>query len=78
MPACGRAMARSGSGGVWTGPEALHLAQTFVRANDDPVAVWNRGRDHVLEALDHPGTLQTEARSPWGHPTVDAFLGFAF
>jgi uncharacterized protein (TIGR03086 family) len=57
---------------------APHLAQTFVSTDDDPVEVWNRGRDDVLAALDHPGALQTEARSPWGHPTVDAFLGFAF
>ncbi len=57
---------------------APHLAQTFVRADDDPVAVWNRSRNDVLEALDEPGALQTESRSPWGHPTVDAFLGFAF
>ena len=54
------------------------LFQTFVRADDDPVAVWNQGRDDVLQALDQPGVLQLETRSPWGHPTVDAFLGFAF
>jgi uncharacterized protein (TIGR03083 family) len=57
---------------------APHLAQRFVGADDDPVAVWNRRRDDVLEALDRPGALQTEARSPWGHPTVDAFFGLAF
>ena len=57
---------------------APHLARIFVGADDDPMAVWNRGRDDVLAALDHPGALQTEARSPWGHRTVDAFLGFAF
>jgi uncharacterized protein (TIGR03083 family) len=57
---------------------APHLAQLFVGANDDPVEVWNKRRDDVLEALDRPGALQTEARSPWGHPTVDAFLGLAF
>jgi uncharacterized protein (TIGR03086 family) len=57
---------------------APHLAQIFVRNDDDPVAVWQRMRDDVLEALDHPGALQTEARSPWGHRTVDEFLGLAF
>lgn len=58
---------------------APHFAQApRVRADDDPVAIWNSSRDDVLEALDQPGALQTEARSPWGHPTVDAFLGFAF
>ena len=50
-----------------------HLAQRFVGADDDPVEGWNRRRDEVLAALDRPGALQTEARSPWGHPTVDAF-----
>jgi len=53
---------------------APHLAQRFVGADDDPVEVWNRRRDDVLAALDRPGALQTEVRSPWGHPTVDAFL----
>lgn len=43
-----------------------------------PTSPWNRMRDEVLEALDHPGTLQTEARNPWGHRTVNEFLGFAF
>jgi len=57
---------------------APHLAQIFVRADEDPVAAWQQRRDEVLEALDHPGALQTEARSPWGHRTVDAFLGLAF
>lgn len=42
------------------------------------MAVWNGARDDALDALDQPGALQIEARSPWGHPTVDAFLGFAF
>lgn len=57
---------------------APHLFQTFVSADDDPVVVWNRSRDGVLKALDQPGALQMETRSPWGHPTVDKFLGFAF
>jgi uncharacterized protein (TIGR03086 family) len=57
---------------------APHLAQLFVRAADNPVTVWNRMRDDVLEALDRPGALETEARSPWGHRTVDEFLGLAF
>lgn len=57
---------------------APHLFQKFVGPDDDPAAVWNPYRDGVLEALDQPGALHTEARSPWGHPTVDDFLGFAF
>jgi len=57
---------------------APHLFQTFLGADDDPVVVWNRSRDEVLKALDQPGALQIETRGPWGHPTVDEFLGFAF
>ncbi len=57
---------------------APHLFQRFVGPDDDPIAVWNKGRDDVLEALDQPGALHIETRSPWGHPSVDAFLGFAF
>ena len=57
---------------------APHMFQRFVNSDDDPIVVWNRGRDDVLEALDQPGALHTETRSPWGHRTVDAFLGFAF
>ena len=57
---------------------APHLFQTFLSADDDPVAVWSRSRDDVLQALDQPGALQRETRSPWGHRTVDTFLGFAF
>ena len=57
---------------------APHLLQRFVGPDDDPVVVWNRRRDDVLEALDQPGALQTETRSPWSHATVDAYLGLAF
>ena len=57
---------------------APHLLQRFVGPDDDPVVVWNRKRDDVLEALDQPGALQTETRSPWSHATVDAYLGLAF
>jgi uncharacterized protein (TIGR03086 family) len=57
---------------------APHMFQRFVSPDDDPVAAWNKGRDDVLAALDQPGALHTESRSPWGHCTVDSFLGFAF
>ena len=56
----------------------LALARPFVGPDDDPVAAWNPYRDDVLRALDQPGALEIETRSPWGHRTVDAFLGFAF
>jgi uncharacterized protein (TIGR03083 family) len=45
---------------------------------DDAIVVWNERRDLVQEALDVPGADATKARSPWGHSTVDEFLGFAF
>ncbi len=57
---------------------APHLMQWFVSHDDEPVAIWNRHRDDVLEALDQPGALQIESRSPWGPTTVDGYLGFAF
>lgn len=57
---------------------APHMFQRFVAPDDDPREKWKQGRDAVLQALDQPGALQTESRSPWGHRTVDAFLGFAF
>jgi len=31
-----------------------------------------------MERLDQPGALDRKARSPWGHTTVDGFLGYAF
>lgn len=49
-----------------------------IEEGDDPIVVWNERRDLVLEALDSPGAVATKARSPWGHSTVDEFLGFAF
>ena len=49
-----------------------------IEEGDEPIAVWNEGRDRVLEALDSPGALAMQARSPWGHSIVDEFLGFAF
>lgn len=45
---------------------------------EDPARLWNRERDRVLQALDQPGALASQARGPWGHDTVDDFLGFAF
>jgi uncharacterized protein (TIGR03083 family) len=49
-----------------------------VGPNDDPVAGWNAGRDAVLEALEQPGATEVYSRSPWGHESVDDFLGFVF
>ncbi len=57
---------------------APHLMKRFVGRDDDPLPIWNRHRDDVLEALDQPGALDIESRSPWGPTTVDGYLGFAF
>ena len=57
---------------------APRLMRRFVGRDDDPLPIWNRHRDDVLEALDQPGVLQIETRSPWGATTVDGYLGFAF
>jgi uncharacterized protein (TIGR03086 family) len=58
---------------------ASHLAAApRIGEGDDPILVWNERRDLVQEALDAPGADATKARSPWGHSTVDEFLGFAF
>ena len=45
---------------------------------NDPTELWNHHRDLVVQALDRDGALQTRTRSPWGHGTVEEFLGFAF
>jgi len=41
---------------------------------DDPRSTWAQARDLVLERLDHPGALQTEADTAWGVMPVDKFL----
>jgi uncharacterized protein (TIGR03086 family) len=41
----------------------------------DPASDWNAVRDALLEALDQPGCLQREGDTPFGHMTVDRFIG---
>jgi uncharacterized protein (TIGR03086 family) len=41
----------------------------------DPVAVWARGRDEVLEALDQPGALQHEGQYWFGPMSIDSLIG---
>ncbi len=59
---------------------ASHLFNRELRAGreEDPTDLWNQHRDRLLHALDQPGAVDAVARSPWGHSTVDEFLGFAF
>ncbi len=45
------------------------------KPSDDPAADWIRLRDALLESLDVPGCLQREADTPFGHMTVDRFIG---
>jgi len=45
---------------------------------DDPAGAWRESFDGLLAALDHPGALQTVAKTPWGEMPVDKFLGFAW
>ena len=54
------------------------FAAPRVAEGGDPIELWNQQRDRVLAALDQPGALDVSARSPWGHDTIDEFLGFAF
>lgn len=42
---------------------------------DDPPADWIGVRNSLLEALDTPGCLQREGDTPFGHMTVDRFVG---
>lgn len=58
---------------AWFFDPALQL-----QPDDDPAEVWAARRSAVLAALDEPGATDVEARSPWGHDTVDEFLGLAF
>ena len=41
----------------------------------DPMALWHGARDEVIEALDHPGTLQQQGRYWFGEMTVDELVG---
>ncbi len=41
----------------------------------DPLALWNRGRDDVLEALDHAGALHREGPYLFGPMTIDELIG---
>ena len=46
----------------------------------DPIGAWARLRDQTLEALDHPGVLQSTAHEPFGPEfgdmPLDALVGF--
>ncbi len=46
-------------------------------AGDDPVALWNRSRDTLLEALDHPGALERRGNYWFGESTIDDILAFS-
>ena len=45
------------------------------KPSGDPAADWMRVRDALLESLDVPGCLQREGDTPFGHMTVDRFIG---
>ena len=49
--------------------------QTEAGPGDDPRAAWADTRDELLAALDTQGALQREADTPFGHMTVDRFVG---
>jgi uncharacterized protein (TIGR03086 family) len=44
-------------------------------AGDDPAATICSSVDSCLAALDHPGALQTIAKTPFGEMPVDNFIG---
>ena len=44
----------------------------------DPAAAWAQARDGLLNALDHAGSLQAVAKTPWGEMPANKFLGFAW
>jgi uncharacterized protein (TIGR03086 family) len=60
------AMARTGEVAMPTSPDA----------GDDPVGLWNRTRDDVLEALDHPDVLGRVGNYWFGESTIDDILAF--
>lgn len=43
----------------------------------EPIACWNRDRDHLIAALDEPGVGERRTRSPWGETDMDTWLSFA-
>ena len=45
---------------------------------DDPVAAWADARDRAVSALDSAGALQREADTPFGHMTIDQFIGILY
>lgn len=60
-------MARTGENALPSTPEA----------GDDPVGLWNRSRDDVLEALDRPGVLDQIGTYWFGESSIDDILAFA-
>ena len=44
---------------------------------DDPVGLWNRSRDGLLEALDRPGVLDQQGTFWFGDSTIDDILAFS-
>ncbi len=44
---------------------------------DDPVGLWNRSRDSLLEALDTPGALDRRGNFWFGESTIDDILAFS-
>jgi uncharacterized protein (TIGR03086 family) len=45
-------------------------------AGDDPVALWNRSRDGVIEALDHPDVVGRVGNFWFGESSIDDLLAF--
>ena len=44
---------------------------------DDPVALWNRSLDSLLEALDTPGALDRRGNYWFGESSIDDILAFS-
>lgn len=44
---------------------------------DDPVELWNRSRDSLLDALDQPGVTEQRGTYWFGESTIDDILAFA-
>jgi uncharacterized protein (TIGR03086 family) len=44
---------------------------------DDPVELWNRSRDSLLEALDRPGALDRRGHFWFGESTINDILAFS-
>jgi uncharacterized protein (TIGR03086 family) len=60
-------MARTGANALPTSPDA----------GDDPVGLWNRTRDDLLEALDDPDALDRVGNYWFGESTLNDILAFS-